>query len=180
MARFGKKPVLIPNGIEIKVTKENEVIVKGPKGTLNVFLADGIILNIEQKELSLVADETLSDEALHGLYRSLIENMITGVHKGFEKKLELIGTGYRAQIQGSTLDLKLGYSHPTSLQVPKALQVTIDKAGIVTVAGIDKQLVGEFAAQIRAKRPPEPYKGKGIRYVGEYVRKKAGKASKSK
>jgi len=117
---------------------------------------------------------------MQGLYRSLVANMVEGVTKGFEKRLQLIGTGYRAQAQGNKLDLKVGYSHPTILDVPDELKVEVDKAGLIIVSGINKQLVGQFAAQIRAMRPPEPYKGKGIRYQGEYVRKKAGKSAKSK
>jgi len=179
MSRQGKKLIELPKGIELKVNKDREVVVKGPKGSLVQKLVDGIDISVEENLASIQTDEKiLHNGSMHGLYRSLVANMVEGVTKGFEKKLELIGTGYRAQAQGQKLDLKVGYSHPTILDVPKELKVEVDKAGVITVSGMSKQLVGQFAAQIRAMRPPEPYKGKGIRYQGEYVRKKAGKSAK--
>lgn len=181
MSRQGKKLIELPKGVELQVNKDREVIVKGPKGSLAQKLVEGIDITVEGNIASVSMDQNLfEDGAFHGLYRALIANMVEGVSKGFEKKLQLIGTGYRALAQGQKLDLRVGYSHPTILDVPKELKVEVDKAGIITVAGMDKQLVGQFSAQIRALRPPEPYKGKGIRYEGEYVRKKAGKSAKSK
>lgn len=181
MSRQGRKPIKLVKGVEVQVNKDNEVVVKGPNGSLVQKLVEGISINIEESNLTIHTDENILETgAMHGLYRSLISNMVDGVTKGFEKKLELIGTGYRAQVQGQKLDLKVGYSHPTALDVPLGLKAEVDKSGVITITGIDKQLVGQFAAQVRALRPPEPYKGKGIRYQGEYVRKKAGKSAKAK
>lgn len=181
MSRQGKKPIELLKGVEVQVNKDNEVVVKGPNGSLTQKLISGITLNIKDSVISIESDEKiLENGAIHGLYRSLVFNMVEGVTKGFEKKLELIGTGYRAAVQGQKLDLKLGFSHPTLLDIPVGLKVEVDKSGVITISGIDKQLVGQFAAQVRSLRPPEPYKGKGVRYQGEYVRKKAGKSAKSK
>jgi large subunit ribosomal protein L6 len=138
-------------------------------------------VSIQDGKLLVECDEKLQPEkTTHGLYRATINNMIIGVSKGFEKKLTLIGVGYRAAIQGHKIDLQLGFSHPTQLQIPQGVQVEVEKSTAITVKGIDKQAVGQFAATIRAVRPPEPYKGKGIRYEEEFVRKKAGKAAKGK
>ena len=120
------------------------------------------------------------DSAMHGLYRSLINNMVIGVNKGFEKRLSLIGVGYRAAVSGNKIDLQLGFSHPTALEIPKEIEVKVEKSTKIIISGMDKQAVGQFAASVRAVRPPEPYKGKGVRYEDEYVRKKAGKAAKGK
>ena len=161
MSRQGKKLIELPKGIELKVNKEREIIVKGPKGSLVQKLVDGIDIAVEENVASIKSDDKILDNgAMQGLYRSLVANMVEGVTKGFEKRLQLIGTGYRAQAQGNKLDLKVGYSHPTILDVPDELKVEVDKAGLIIVSGINKQLVGQFAAQIRAMRPPEPYKGK--------------------
>lgn len=179
MSRLGSKEIEIPSGVELKVTSDGEVNVKGAKGALAILLPNGITLKIDEKACMVECDlEKIEQKSFHGLYRSLLMNMVTGVHKGFEKRLVLIGTGYRAAVQGSKLELKVGYSHPTILDVPKDLQAAVGKDGVVTISGFDKQKVGEFSATIRAIRPPEPYKGKGIRYEGEFVRKKAGKSAK--
>jgi large subunit ribosomal protein L6 len=181
MSRLGKMPVSIPKGVEVKNGKNGAVHFKGPKGTLDLHLPSGIQLKIEEHEATLERDEKLSPEkALHGLYRSLVKNCIQGVFEGFEIKLDLVGVGYRANVQGSKLDLQLGFSHPTALDIPKTVQVVVDKGVAISIKGIDKKEVGQFAASVRSMKPPEPYKGKGIRYKDEYVRKKEGKAAKGK
>ena len=179
MSRKGRMPVVIPKGVEVKQIG-NAVSVKGPKGTLTQDLVNGIVLNIEPEQLVVsVNGDTRELARFHGLYRALIDNMVIGTSKGFEKRLEMVGVGYRAAVQGNLLDLQIGFSHPTKLPIPAGLSVKVDKNTQISISGIDKQAVGQFAAQIRAMRPPEPYQGKGIRYEGEYVRRKAGKAAKS-
>jgi large subunit ribosomal protein L6 len=180
MSRLGKSPIPLPKGIELKIT--NGVInAKGPKGTVSYPLIEGISLKIENEKVIVEKDENVSmPKTTHGLYRALVNNMVIGVSKGFEKKLSLVGVGYRAAVQGKVLDLQLGFSHPTQVPIPSNVQVTVDKSVLIVITGIDKQAVGQFAAAVRAMRPPEPYKGKGIRYENEYVRKKAGKAAKAK
>ncbi|MDB6080887.1 MAG: rplF [Chlamydiia bacterium] len=179
MSRKGKLPVVLPAGVEVKVT-DLMISVKGPKGTLTQKLVPGIILNIESNQITVdVSEDTRDLNRFHGLYRSLLDNMIVGTTKGFEKKLEMIGVGYRAAVQGPLLDLQVGYSHPTKLTIPRGIHVTVDKNTQITITGIDTQAVGQFAAEVRAMRPPEPYQGKGIRYLGEFVRRKAGKAAKT-
>jgi large subunit ribosomal protein L6 len=180
MSRLGKTPVLIPAGVKVKVTGDT-VTVEGAKGTLSGPLHKGFSLRVDGNHLFVDVDEKIENPpSFQGLVRALVANMIIGVSKGFEKKLSLIGVGYRATVQGQFLDLQLGFSHPTQLPIPKAINVAIEKSTMITITGIDKQAVGQFAAAIRAKKPPEPYKGKGIRYENEYVRKKAGKAAKGK
>jgi len=180
MSRLGKSPIFLPKGVEVK-TVDGVLHVKGAKGTLTYPLEKGISVKTEEDKLFVVADEKVEmARPTHGLYRATINNMVIGVSKGFEKKLSLIGVGYRAAVQGQVLDLQLGFSHPTQVKIPKGVQVTVDKSVSVLITGIDKQIVGQFAAAVRAKKPPEPYKGKGIRYEDEYVRKKAGKAAKGK
>lgn len=180
MSRLGKTPILIPKGVEVKVVN-GSVHVKGPKGDLSESLKLGFSIKIEGSDLFVEADEKIENPpAFHGLMRALIRNMIEGVSSGYQKKLMLIGVGYRAAIQGQMLDLELGFSHPTKLPIPKAVQVAVDKGTTILITGSDKQSVGQFAASIRAIKPPEPYKGKGIRYENERVRKKAGKAAKGK
>jgi len=181
MSRKGKLPVSLPKGVEVKVDK-NELTVKGPKGTIHQKLIPGINLQVEDHSIVVSLAEGHDDEGnFHGLFRSLIENMVIGTTQGFEKKLEMIGVGYRAAVMGHEVDLQIGLSHPTKLHIPEGLHVKVEKNTNISITGIDKQAVGQFAATIRAIRPPEPYQGKGIRYVGEFVRKKAGKAaSKSK
>ncbi|MBM3207140.1 MAG: 50S ribosomal protein L6 [Chlamydiae bacterium] len=180
MSRLGKTPIDVPNGIEIKVVGR-KLNVKGPKGDLSLELIDGLSVNVENGKALVEIDEAKEvSGSFHGLYRSLLNNMIVGTSKGFEKKLVLIGVGYRASVQGSKLDLQLGFSHPVQLDIPKSIQVSVEKSTTITITGADKHTVGQFAAAIRAKKAPEPYKGKGIRYENEYVRKKAGKAAKGK
>lgn len=180
MSRIGHKPVTIPQGVTIDVAKDNTVTVKGPKGTLTRTFSPDMTIVVEDGQL-LVNRPTDSNHhrALHGLTRALLQNMVTGVTQGFRKELELIGVGYRAVMQGNALDLSLGFSHPTVLEPPENITFEVDKGGrSFSVSGVDKELVGEVAARIRALRPPEPYKGKGIRYRGEFVRIKAGKSAK--
>lgn len=180
MSRKGKLPIAIPKGVEVKMTG-SEVSVKGPKGTLRQKLCDGVGIKIEKDQLQVVlTDESQDLGNFHGLYRSLIQNMIEGTTKGFETALEMVGVGYRAAVQGKALDLQIGFSHPTQVPIPEGIQVTVDKGTAILVKGMNKQIVGQFAATVRAKRPPEPYQGKGIRYKGEFVRKKAGKAAATK
>lgn len=179
MSRKGKQPILLPKGVEVKVN-ENLVTVKGPKGTLTHEIRDGINVTIEGDQCHvLVAEGHNQMRRWHGLYRSIIANMVTGTSTGFQRTLELIGVGYRAVVKGHLVDLQLGYSHPTTIDIPKGVTVKVEKSTI-TLEGTDKQQVGQLAADIRAMRPPEPYQGKGIRYTNEYVRKKAGKAAAKK
>jgi large subunit ribosomal protein L6 len=181
MSRLGKTPVSLPKGVEVKAGKEGLLHVKGPKGTLDLKLPVGISLKIEGQMAFLERDETLlPSKALHGLYRSLLKNAILGVTEGYEVRLSLIGVGYKANVQGAKLDLQLGFSHPTFLEIPKSLQIVVDKGVAISIKGIDKREVGQFAASVRGMKPPEPYKGKGIRYEKEFVRKKEGKAAKGK
>lgn len=180
MSRLGKTPIPLPKNVEIKVAA-GEVQVKGPKGTLTHALPEGISIKIDGQLAIVEKDEAVEmPKTTHGLFRALINNMVIGVSQGFEKRLSLVGVGYRATIQGHLLDLQLGFSHPTKIAIPKTVQITVDKSVLIVIQGIDKQAVGQFAAAVRAMRPPEPYKGKGIRYENEYVRKKAGKAAKAK
>ncbi len=178
MSRKGKLPIPLPKGVEVKVSG-SEVVVKGPKGTLRQPLHDGVKVHVEKEQVHVsVEDDEMGN--FHGLFRSLINNMVLGALQGFEKKLEMIGVGYRAAVQGRELDLQIGRSHPTKIPIPESVQVSIEKGTLITIKGCDSQVVGQFAATVRAKKPPEPYQGKGIRYAGEYVRKKAGKAAATK
>ena len=178
MSRVGKSPIKLKKGVEVTI-KGQLVSVKGPKGTLSQPVMDGITILYEDDQLLLtVPEETHELKPFHGLYRSLLNNMVIGVVDGFSKQLELIGVGYRATLKGRALDLQLGFSHPTVLDIPEGIEVKIDKNTLITISGCDKQAVGQFAALARSLRPPEPYKGKGVRYKGEYVRKKAGKTGK--
>jgi large subunit ribosomal protein L6 len=178
MARLGKIPVTVPD--KITVTLENKTIsVKGPKGQLSRELPDCITIDKEENLLKVrPTDNSLKSNQIHGLYRRLIANMVVGVSKGFEKKLTLQGVGYRSQVQGKNLILNVGYSHQVEIPAPEGISITVEANTNVTISGIDKELVGQVAANIRSVRPPEPYKGKGIRYEGEYVRQKVGKAGK--
>jgi len=180
MSRKGKLPIPLPKGVEVKLTT-SEVQVKGPKGTLHQALVPGIRLEVLPDRLQVHLEEGHEDKGhFFGLYRSLINNMVVGTTVGFLKELEMIGVGYRAAVQGQLLDLQIGFSHPTKLEIPQGLQVKVEKNTTITITGSDKQVVGQFAASVRAIRPPEPYQGKGIRYKGEFVRKKAGKAAAKK
>jgi len=184
MSRIGKKIIVIPQGVTIEIKKNNpsdnkkvvEAVVTGPKGSLSVFVPKEIKVDIEGDVLkcSAIDHENQNVSALWGLARALLATSIVGVTKGFSKKLEIEGIGYRAALEGTTLVLSLGFSHPIKLDTPGGITFTLEKNGIL-VSGIDKQLVGQTAAQIRSFKKPEPYKGKGIRYAGEVVRRKAGK-----
>lgn len=179
MSRKGRAPITLPKGVDVQV-KENVIVVKGPKGTLQQALVPGVLLSVENSVVTLdVASEDRALRKFHGLYRALVNNMVVGTTEGFETKLEMIGVGYRAAVQGAILDLQVGNSHPTQMTIPAGISVKVDKNTQISVTGINKQAVGQFAAQIRAHKKPEPYQGKGIRYVGEFVRKKAGKAAKT-
>ncbi|MCB1108051.1 MAG: 50S ribosomal protein L6 [Chlamydiia bacterium] len=178
MSRLAKKPILIPQGTEVVIEKD-KVTVKGPRGQLVQQFPIGIILKQEDNHLWVSLNEKCKvAKPFLGLYRSLIGNMVIGVSQGFEKRLQLIGVGYRAAVKGQAVDLQIGFSHPTEIKIPEGVNVKIDKSTLIIIDGADKRLVGQFAADVRAKRPPEPYKGKGIRYIDEYVRKKAGKSAK--
>ncbi len=181
MSRLGKTPISLPKGVELKATKDGVVSIKGPKGHLEMKLPAGLHLKIEGQVATLECDENLiAKKSFYGLYRSLLKNNVQGVAEGYEVKLTLIGVGYRANVQGQKLDLQLGFSHPTWVDIPKTIQVAVDKGTSVSIKGVDKKEVGQFAAAVRAMKPPEPYKGKGIRYENEFVRKKEGKAAKGK
>ena len=179
MSRIGKQPIPIPDGVKVE-GRDGGVTVTGPNGELSQAINPDITIVVADGEVRV---ERPSDErehrALHGLYRSLIANMVEGVTKGFEKRLEIQGVGYRAALKGSGLEMQLGFSHPVDFPAPEGITFEVPAPNRITVRGIDKQLVGETAARIRRIRKPEPYKGKGIRYEGEYVRKKAGKAAKA-
>jgi large subunit ribosomal protein L6 len=177
MSRIGKKPVTVPAGVTVTING-NEVKVKGPKGELDRTFSNLVTISQEGEEI-LVArnDETTESNAQQGLTRTLIHNMVVGVSEGFEKKLELTGVGYRAQLKGKDLDLSLGYSHPVIYACPENISFEVPDNTHITVKGISKEQVGQVAAEVRAKRPPEPYKGKGIHYEGEHIRRKLGKAA---
>ncbi len=182
MSRIGKNPVPIPNGVTIEITG-NKIIVKGPKGELSREIHPKIQVKQEENEIKVTrSDETAESRALHGLSRNLIANMVTGVSKGFEKKLEIVGVGYRAQPNKNKITLSLGFSHPVEYTATPDIEFKAeeDKKNIIIISGIDKEKVGEVASKIRSFRKPEPYKGKGIRYVDEYVAKKAGKSAAAK
>ena len=176
MSRIGKKPISLPQGVEIDING-NTVTVKGPKGTLTQEIPSEIALVQEGDQLLAIRPSDLKrHRALHGLTRALVANMVDGVTKGFDKKLELVGVGYRAQMQGSKLVIAIGFSHPVEVEAPEGITFEVPAPTKISIKGIDKQLVGNTAAHIRDIRKPEPYKGKGIRYEGEFVRRKAGKA----
>lgn len=176
MSRKAKVPIKLPKGVEVKI-EQNNISVKGPKGQLSQQLTHGITAKVEGDELT-VDLQSAEAKNFQGLYWSLLSNMVTGVSEGFTKSLEMIGVGFRAAVKGNLLDLQLGFSHPVELPIPAGIEVTVDKNTKITLSGSDKQKIGQFAADIRGKRPPEPYKGKGVRYKDEYVRRKAGKAGK--
>ncbi len=182
MSRIGKLPIHLPDGVRVEVAPNNVVTVSGPKGTLTLQVDPDITVEVQDKTVRVLRPtDQKRHRALHGLYRALIQNMVTGVTQGYRKELEIIGIGFRATMSGNLLELALGYSHPIYFVPPEGIKISVrSERGsnpIVIVEGIDKQLVGQVAAKIRSLRPPEPYKGKGIRYVGEYVRRKAGKTA---
>ena len=175
MSRIGKKPVAIPGGVTVAVNGQ-EVKVKGPKGELKHVLVDDIIAKIEDGEIEIaMREDTQKARAMWGMSRTLVANLVAGVTEGFTKKLEITGVGYRASVQGSNVQLQLGYSHDVAYPIPQGIQVVCPKLTEIVVTGIDKQKVGQVAAEIRRYRPPEPYKGKGIRYAGEFILRKEGK-----
>ena len=175
MSRIGKQPVRIPDGVTVSID-DGGIAVQGPKGALSGPLPAGITAAVEAGEVILARpDDKRESRALHGLARALANNMVIGVTQGFSKALEIEGVGYRAELKARTLVLNLGFSHAVEMEVPEGLTVSIDGNTKLRVDGIDKQAVGQFAAEIRSRRPPEPYKGKGIRYAGEHVRRKVGK-----
>jgi large subunit ribosomal protein L6 len=179
MSRIGKAPISVPNGVDVKLSGDS-LTVKGPKGELSHTLPEAISVSTEDGTLTVArANDERQVRALHGLTRSLIDNMVTGVTQGFHKDLDIVGVGYRATAKGkNSLELNLGFSHPVVVEAPDGIEFVVPQPTRVEVHGIDKQLVGQVAANIRAWRKPEPYKGKGVRYVDERVRRKAGKAGK--
>jgi large subunit ribosomal protein L6 len=182
MSRIGKKAVVIPEGVSITVGKDNVVTVKGKKGELKQAIDRDITVEIKDGQVNFIRPtDQIRHRAMHGLYRALIANMVKGVTDGYVRKLELIGVGFKAANQGNLLDLALGYSHNIMIEVPAELKVTTQQEKgqnpLIILEGVDKQLIGQVAAKLRGLRKPEPYKGKGVRYVGEVVRKKAGKAA---
>ena len=179
MSRIGKMPIAIPAGVTVEIAENNKVTVKGPKGTLERVLPSEMDIKMEGSEIVASRPNDLKKmKSLHGLTRTLINNMVIGVTEGYEKKLEVNGVGYRAQKQGKKLVLSLGYSHPVEMEDPEGLETVLDGQNIIVVKGIDKEKVGQYAAEIRAKRAPEPYKGKGIKYADEVIRRKVGKTGK--
>lgn len=181
MSRIGRKPVVIPAGVEVKIADGNVVTVKGPNGTLTETFNTRLTIKVEGAEVIVerASDDKL-DRSLHGLTRSLIQNMVDGVTKGFAKTLEINGVGYRAAMQGSKLVLNVGYSHTVEMLPPEGVKIEVPQQTQIIVKGANKQAVGEFAAKIRAVRKPEPYKGKGIKYSDEFIRRKEGKTSAKK
>ena len=179
MSRIGLKPIVIPAGVEVTKNDANTVTVKGPNGTLTQDVNKDITVNIEGSEITLSRPSDAKEHrAMHGLYRALIANMVTGVKDGFKKTLEVNGVGYRVQAQGSKLTMNLGFSHQVIMDAPEGIKIECPSANQIVISGADKQAVGQFAAQVREKRPPEPYKGKGIKYSDEHIRRKEGKAGK--
>ena len=176
MSRVGKEPVVLPDGVDFKVDGSH-VTVKGPKGTLERDFSDLMSFNVEDGTVVVVpADEERETRALHGLSRALLNNMVVGVTDGYRRELQTVGVGYRANLQGRKLELAVGFSHPVHIEAPDGVDFEVPEPTKIIVSGIDKEAVGQTAANIRRVRPPEPYKGKGIRYAGEHVRRKAGKA----
>jgi large subunit ribosomal protein L6 len=175
MSRIGKKPVMIPGGVTARVNGQ-EVAMKGPKGELKHVLVDQLVAKLENNELEVaMREDTKESRAMWGMSRTMVANLIAGVTEGFTKKLEITGVGYRAAVQGQNVQLQLGYSHDVVHPIPQGIQVVCPKPTEIVITGIDKQKVGQVAAELRRYRPPEPYKGKGVRYAGEYIYRKEGK-----
>ncbi len=182
MSRIGKQPVVVPSGVTVTVSNDNLLVVKGPKGELKQAIDRDIKVEIKDGQIEFVRPtDQIRHRAMHGLYRSLVSNMVKGVTEGYKKNLELVGVGFKASSQGNLLDLSLGFSHNIVFEIPKELKVTTGQEKgdnpKIYLEGIDKQLIGQVAAKLRGLRKPEPYKGKGVKYVGEVVRRKAGKAA---
>ena len=179
MSRIGRMPIAIPAGVTVEIAENNQVTVKGPKGELSRVLPEAMDIKLDGDQVIVTRPNDLKkNKALHGLTRTLIYNMVVGVTEGYEKKLEVNGVGYRAQKQGKKLVLSLGYSHPVEMEDPEGIETVLDGQNLITVKGIDKEKVGQYAAEIRSKRAPEPYKGKGIKYDTEVIRRKVGKTGK--
>lgn len=177
MSRIGKKPVTVPKGVTVQVS-DSVLKVKGPKGELAATLHPAVSFDTGAEEVLVrVSGSGGTYEALHGLWRALLNNMVVGVTKGYEKKLEIVGVGYRAEMKGANIQLVLGFSHPILFKPPQGIKIETPTPTSIVVSGMDKQLVGQIAAKLRAFRPPEPYKGKGVKYENEYIRRKAGKAA---
>ena len=178
MSRIGKAPITVPSGVEVEI-QGRQVAVKGPKGELDIEVPVDITVRQDGEEILVErSDDERRNRALHGLTRSLVNNMVLGVSEGFSKELEIVGVGYRAAAKGSALELQLGFSHPVNVEAPDGITFDVPEPTRIIVSGIDKQVVGQVAADIRSYRKPEPYKGKGVRYLGEHVARKAGKAAK--
>ena len=181
MSRIGRAPIAVPAGVEVKIEDNNVVTVKGPKGTLTQQLHPNMTIKQEGTELHVTRPNDLKENrSLHGLTRTLLHNMVVGVTDGFKKSLDVNGVGYRVAMEGGKLVMNLGFSHQVIMEVPAGLTVEVPNPNQIVVSGYDKQLVGQFAAQIREKRPPEPYKGKGIKYSDEVIRRKVGKTGAKK
>ncbi|NLP16499.1 MAG: 50S ribosomal protein L6 [Clostridiales bacterium] len=179
MSRIGKMPIAVPAGVTVDIAENNKVTVKGPKGTLERVLPSEMVIKLEGSEITVSRPNDLKKmKSLHGLTRTLLANMVTGVTEGYQKMLEINGVGYRAAKAGKELTLTIGYSHPVVLTDPEGVESVLDGQNKIIVKGIDKEKVGQYAAEIRAKRPPEPYKGKGIKYADEVIRRKVGKTGK--
>jgi large subunit ribosomal protein L6 len=177
MSRIGRAPIAIPSGVKVK-QEGSRVLVEGPKGKLDMAVSSSLSLKLDGQQVELTrSSDDKTVKALHGLHRALLANMVQGVVGGFSKELEVVGVGYRAQVKGKQLELSVGFSHPVLVPIPEGLTVEVPKPTAIVVKGIDKHLVGQFAANIRRIAPPEPYKGKGIKYAGEVIRRKAGKAA---
>jgi len=180
MSRIGKSPITVPQGVTVLITGQ-DILVKGPKGELKRTIRPEIVIVQKDGKISLTGKSTdRFVRSLHGLSRTLIANMIKGVTTGFQCELEIVGVGYRAQMEGQKLVMQLGYSHPVEVQPPKGTDISVGKGNVIVVSGADKQTVGDLAAYIRDRRPPEVYKGKGVKYVGEPIRRKAGKSAAKK
>lgn len=179
MSRIGNKVIQVPAGVTVSISPENYAVVKGPKGQLEFQFNKKLDINLKGNEITISRpNDEIFTRKIHGTTRALLANMVTGVSVGFKKQLEIRGVGYRAALQGNVVNLSMGYSHPVNLEIPAGVTVSIPKNTDVIIEGIDKQVVGEFAAKIRSIRKPEPYLGKGIRYVDEFVPRKAGKTAK--
>ncbi|PWU13783.1 MAG: 50S ribosomal protein L6 [Bdellovibrio sp.] len=178
MSRIGRSPVYFDEKIQVNVTPKNEVVVKGPKGSLTIKLRPEVTAKVDGKKVILTRlAETKESRSLHGMYRALVQNAVSGLGKGFTRNLELHGVGYRANVAGKKLELSLGYSHPIVFNIPEGIEIKVDKQTSVAINGANRELVGQVAAKIRSFRPPEPYLGKGIRYADEVIRRKAGKSA---
>ncbi|MBE7416030.1 MAG: 50S ribosomal protein L6 [Deltaproteobacteria bacterium] len=179
MSRIGKQAIAVPANVKVAL-EGKKVKVTGPQGALEVSVRDEISVEVKDSQITVKrADDSRTAKSLHGLTRTLIANMVKGTSEGFQKKLDIVGVGYKAEVQGNSLNLALGYSHPVKYELPKGISAAVEKQTAITIKGADKQLVGQVAADIRAFRKPEPYKGKGIKYADEVIRRKAGKAGKA-